>query len=270
MPSLLLRLPHRSWLAAPTGVEEQQASAEGWWRDTRHEEQTMSDASRERLRTPRSVLYKLHPWHGVSIGAQAPTVVTAYIVIVPTDTVKYELDKTTGYLKIDRPQQFSSVCPTLYGLIPQTLCADRVGALCAERTGRADIVGDGDPLDICVLTEKTMPRGDVWLHAIPIGGLRTIDRNAADDKIIAVLQHDARYGRWQDIQECPPALLDRLTHYFLTYKDIPYTMERRSEVLQVYGREEAHEVIRRSQDDYHTQFGDLGQQITALRLDDVV
>jgi inorganic pyrophosphatase len=216
----------------------------------------MSDEQSDALRTHREFVYKAHPWHGVAIGAQAPIVVTVYIEIVPTDTVKYELDKTTGYLKIDRPQQFSNVCPTLYGLIPQTLCADQVGAFCAERTGRAGIVGDGDPLDICVLTEKTIPRGDILLQAIPIGGLRTIDRNAADDKIIAVMQQDAMYGRWQDIHECPPALIDRLTHYFLTYKDIPNTTERRSEVLQVYGAQEAHEVIRRSQEDYRAQFGD--------------
>jgi inorganic pyrophosphatase len=140
------------------------------------------------------LLFKAHPWHGVPIGEDAPAIVTAYIEIVPTDTVKYEIDKITGYLKVDRPQKFSNVCPTLYGLIPQTLCAEQVGALCAERTGRPGIMGDGDPLDICVLTEKTIPCGDILLRAIPIGGLRTIDSHAADDKIIAVMQHDAMYG----------------------------------------------------------------------------
>jgi inorganic pyrophosphatase len=140
--------------------------------------------------------------------ARSSTIVTTYIEIVPTDTVKYELDKTSGYLKVDRPQKFSSVCPTLYGLIPQTLCAAQVGALCAERTGRPGITGDGDPLDICVLTEKTIPRGDILLRAIPIGGLRTIDRNAADDKIIAVMQQDAMYGGWRDVTDCSPALLE--------------------------------------------------------------
>jgi inorganic pyrophosphatase len=202
------------------------------------------------------LLFKAHPWHGVSIGKDAPTVVTAYIEIVPTDTVKSEIDKATGYLIVDRPQKFSNVCPTLYGLIPQTLCADRVGAFCAERTERAGIMGDGDPLDICVLTEKTIPRGDILLQAIPIGGLRTIDRNAADDKIIAVMQQDAMYGELRDIQQCPPGLIDRLKHYFLTYKDAPNTTERRSEVTHIYDRREAYEVIRRSQEDYQARFGD--------------
>ena len=63
-------------------------------------------------------LFQTHPWHGVSPGPDSPELVNAYIEIVPTDAVKYELDKTTGHLRIDRPQRFSSMCPTLYGFIP--------------------------------------------------------------------------------------------------------------------------------------------------------
>src|SRR6186713_2080511 len=91
-------------------------------------------------------LFRSHPWHGVSMGREAPAVVTSYIEIVPTDTVKYEMDKLTGILRMDRPQQYSNVCPSLYGFLPRTLCAERVGAFCSERTGRAAIVGDGDPM----------------------------------------------------------------------------------------------------------------------------
>src|SRR5271155_3506316 len=90
--------------------------------------------------------FKPHPWHGVPIGADAPRTLTVYVEIVPTDTVKYELDKPSGYLKVDRPLKFSSVCPSLYGLVPQTYCGERVGALCAERTGRSHVVGDGDQI----------------------------------------------------------------------------------------------------------------------------
>src|SRR6478752_5159470 len=100
----------------------------------------------ERLIPPASRLFKSHPWHGVSLGKDAPALVTAYIEIVPTDTVKYELDKATGHLKIDRPQKFSSVCPTLYGFLPQTYCGERVADASRQRTGRPDIVGDGDPM----------------------------------------------------------------------------------------------------------------------------
>jgi inorganic pyrophosphatase len=210
------------------------------------------------------LLFKAHPWHGVAIGKNAPAVVTTYIEIVPADTVKYEVDKATGYLKVDRPQKFSNVCPTLYGFIPRTLCAERVGAFCSDRTGRPGIIGDGDPMDICVLTEKTIPRGDILLQAIPIGGLRMIDKNEADDKIIAVMLDDAVYGGWKDIADCPSSLIERLKHYFLTYKEPPSATERRTEITHVYDYEEAYEVIRRSQEDYKAQFGDPESMLATI------
>ena len=204
-----------------------------------------------------SLLYKQHPWHGVPIGEHAPERVTAYIEIVPTDTVKYELDKASGFLKVDRPQRFSNVCPSLYGFIPQTLCGVENGALCGKRLGRSGIVGDGDPLDICVLTEKDLSHGDFLLQAIPIGGLRMLDGDQADDKIIAVLQDDAVYGGWRDTGDCPKALIDRLRHYFLTYKQPPGDRRPRTEVPTVYDREEAYEVIRVSRVDYESRFPGL-------------
>ena len=212
------------------------------------------------------LLFKAHPWHGVSVGQDSPSIVTSYIEIVPTDTVKYEIDKPTGILKIDRPQRYSNICPTLYGFIPRTLCAERVGQYCADKTGRAGIVGDGDPLDICVVTEKVIPRGDILLQAIPIGGLRMIDGNQADDKIIAVMRDDAVYGNWQTISHCPTTLVERLRHYFLTYKDAPDAAERRVEVTHVYDQHDAHEVIRRSLLDYRDEFGDPeGALVTSLQ-----
>ena len=202
-------------------------------------------------------LFRAHPWHGVPVGEEAPDVVNAYIEIVPNDTVKYELDKGSGALKIDRPQRFSNVCPALYGFVPQTHCGEQNGELTARRTGRRGVVGDGDPLDICVVTEKLLPRGDVVLRARPIGGLRMIDRGEADDKIIAVLEGDALYGNWRDIHQCPRALVDRLRHYFLTYKSGPDALEHQVEITHVYDREEAHEVIRRSRADYDALFPEL-------------
>ncbi|MGH9677751.1 MAG: inorganic diphosphatase [Candidatus Acidiferrum sp.] len=127
------------------------------------------------------LLFRAHPWHGVAIGPDAPEKVNTYIEIVPTDTIKYELDKVTGHLMIDRPQLFSNVCPALYGLIPQTFCGERTAELCSMRTGRSGITGDGDPLDICVLTEKSVTHGDILLKARPIGGLRMLDGDEADD-----------------------------------------------------------------------------------------
>ena len=207
-------------------------------------------------------MFRAHPWHGVPVGDEAPETVNVYVEIVPTDTVKYELDKVTGMLKVDRPQKYSNVCPTLYGFIPQTLCAERVGERTIQRTGREDIVGDGDPLDICILTEKHFTHGDFLLHAIPIGGFRMIDGNEADDKIIAVMQQDAVYGGWNDLKSVPVNTIERLRHYFLTYKDAPGVAQRKAEITHIYGRAEAHEVIRRAQDDYLAHFGRLGDALT--------
>lgn len=202
--------------------------------------------------------FRAHPWHGVDIGRDAPAVVTAYVEIVPTDTVKYEVDKPTGLLKIDRPQRFSNVCPALYGFLPRTLCADRVGAYCSEKTGRPGISGDGDPLDVCVLTEKTIEHGDLLVQAVPIGGLRMIDTNQADDKIIAVMRDDAIYGHLTEITQCPASVIERLRHYFLTYKHAPGSPERDVAITHVYGKSEAFEVIRCSQSDYVAAFMGAG------------
>jgi inorganic pyrophosphatase len=199
--------------------------------------------------------YRAHPWHGVSMGREAPDVVTVYVEIVPTDTVKYEADKVSGILRMDRPQQFSNVCPTLYGFVPQTLCEEEVAAYCMERTGRRGIVGDGDPLDICVVTEKPIQHGDILVRAVPVGGLRMLDGDEADDKIVAVLQDDGVYGTLQGIEVLPTPLIERLRHYFLTYKHGPDRLQSRLvEITDVFGRAEAHEVIRRSRHDYLARF----------------
>ena len=226
----------------------------------------MAESKPLRLEDALRFLYRRHPWHGVAIGAEAPRKVTAFIEIVPTDTVKYELDKTTGYLKIDRPQKFSNVYPSLYGFIPQTYCGQETGAFCSERTGRPGIVGDGDPLDVCVLSERDISHGDILVQAIPIGGLRMLDGNEADDKIIAVLEGDAVYGSWLEIEESPAALVERLRHYFLTYKQVPGPGTARVEITHVYGREEAYEVIRRTQLDYEAKFSELRAMIEAGRI----
>ncbi|MFT4033879.1 MAG: inorganic pyrophosphatase, partial [Siphonobacter sp.] len=164
----------------------------------------------------------------------------------------YEIDKETGFLKIDRPQLFSNSMPCLYGFIPQTYCGEEIARFATEQSGREVPEGDGDPLDICVLTEKEIPHGNIILQAIPIGGIRLIDKGEADDKIIAVLKNDALYGSWKDISDCPDSVLRRLVHYFLTYKNIPGEQQAVIEIDSVYGRDIAHEVIRKSRQDYRT------------------
>lgn len=205
---------------------------------------------------PPKQTFQAHPWHGVSPGNKAPELVSTYIEIVPTDAVKYELDKASGHLKVDRPQRFSSMCPTLYGFIPQTFCGEEVAALCAERTGRDGVEGDGDPMDICVLSEKTFAHGSFFLNAKPIGGLRMIDGLQADDKIIAVLDSDLAYGGLNDIRDVAQGLVDRLKHYFLSYKQFPGEAPRKVEIVDVYDREEAIDVIKRSLVDYRKKFGE--------------
>lgn len=203
------------------------------------------------------LLSRAHPWHGVAVGPDAPRRLTVYVEIVPTDTVKFELDKDSGILKVDRPQLFSNVCPSPYGLVPRTLCAEQVAAFAEERSGRRGIKGDEDPLDVLVLTEKVLTHGNILVQALPIGGPGLIDGDEADDKIVAVMAGDAVYAGVEDISRLPRLLIDRLKHYFLTYKQAPEDPRPACELTRVYGREEAFEVIRRSQADYETRFGAL-------------
>ena len=202
-------------------------------------------------------MYRAHPWHGVPIGEKAPHEVNVYIEIVPTDTVKYEADKETGFLRVDRPQKFSNHCPSLYGFIPQTYCDKHVCQRARERTEHTHLLGDKDPLDICVLTERTIFRGDILMTVIPVGGFRMIDDNEADDKIIAVLKGDLIYGNTKDVSELPPSYISRLRHYFLTYKHFPNDGmhgEGRTEIAELYGRQEAHKVIQLAMKDYEENF----------------
>lgn len=192
---------------------------------------------------------KAHPWHGIEIGPDAPREVTVFIEIVPGDTVKYEADKETGYLKIDRPQQYSNVVPANYGFIPQTYCGDGIAALAANGSGKSITKGDGDPLDILVLSEHHIPRGDIILKARPIGGFCLLDGGEADDKIIAVLKGDKVYDQYADIADLPSGIMDRIEHYFLTYKSLP-DEPNRCEIAYSYGRDQSYEVIKTAIADY--------------------
>jgi len=212
-----------------------------------------------------SLMFQAHPWHGVSPGETAPSIVNTYVEIVPRDVVKYELDKPSGHLRLDRPHKYSSLCPTLYGFVPQSYCGTKIAEFCMEKTGRTGIVGDGDPLDICILTEKTIMSSNFLMNAKPIGGLRLLDHGEADDKIIAVLQDDAAFGHFEEISDCPSGLIERLTHYFLSYKQLPNDAPRELEVTHVYSREEAHKVIKLSFEDYRETFGNPESRFEELR-----
>lgn len=228
----------------------------------------MSEKSNRRIDRLKDIaqLHRAHPWHGLDIGKNYPEVVNAYIEITPTDQIKYELDKASGILKIDRPQRFSNTVPALYGLIPHTYSGPLTAEITRAKTQYKDIDGDEDPLDICVLAEKNVMHSDIILKAKPIGGLRMIDGNEADDKIIAVMEGDPLYGHLEDIDQCQNSILQRLIHYFITYKNIPEENQKHEqEITHVYNKEEAFEVIRKSFEDYKNKYSDLYQFYTGLR-----
>lgn len=193
--------------------------------------------------------WRPHPWHGLSSGPNPPEVVHAYIEITPFDLVKYEVDKVTGYLRVDRPQRSSSQPPALYGFIPRTYCGDRVAAL-ADRV----LKGDGDPLDICVISERQITKSEIILNARVVGGLLMIDHGEADDKIIAVLANDHVWGEARELSDLPGIMIERLRHYFSTYKLVPGE-ENQTSVEGAYGRERAQAVVSAAIEDYKTQFG---------------
>ncbi len=201
--------------------------------------------SRDRSFVP----WRPHPWHGLEIGPDAPRVVNAYIEITPFDVMKYEIDKATGYLRVDRPQRTSSQPPSLYGFIPRTYCGTRVGKLAP-----GVVRGDGDPLDICVISERPITKSEIVLHARVVGGLQLIDRGEADDKIVAVLVGDYVWGEANEIRELPPVLIERLEHYFSTYKMVPG--ERSPiQIASVYDSAHAQTVINAAIADYDESFG---------------
>ena len=191
--------------------------------------------------------WRPHPWHGLAAGPDVPRVVQAYIEITSFDLVKYEIDKINGILRIDRPQRTSSQPPSLYGFVPRTLCGPRVGTL---TPGARD--GDGDPLDICVLSERPITAREILVKAKVIGGLTMLDNGEADDKIVAVLASDFVWGEVEDLAQLPQVLVERLRHYFSTYKLLPS-----AEPVPVtpYDRQRAHQVITASLQDYHDLYG---------------
>ena len=191
----------------------------------------------------------------------------SFIEMTPSDTVKYEIDKESGFIKVDRPQKFSNIVPALYGFLPQTYCGTKVAELCNERTNRTDIVGDDDPLDIIVLTDRNITQGNIIVPAIPIGGFRMIDDNEADDKIIAILKGDQIYSDYSDVADLPESIVNRLKHYFLTYKNIPGEERSKVEIAETYGKQEALEVIKKSRADYIAEYGNIEKEMSRATIE---
>jgi len=192
--------------------------------------------------------YRPHPWHGLEVGPDPPEVLNAFIEITPFDLMKYEVDKVSGYLRVDRPQRSSAQHPALYGFVPRTYCDARV-----RRLAPGSKRGDGDPLDICVLSERAIARNEIIVRCRVIGGLQMIDHGEADDKIVSVLENDYAWGNARDVRDVPAVMIERLQHYFLTYKFVPGRRPR-ARIARVYGRRHALRVVRAAIADYDAAF----------------
>src|SRR5436190_16148033 len=192
--------------------------------------------------------FRPHPWHGLEVGPNPPEVLNAYIEITPFDLMKYEVDKVTGYLRVDRPQRSSAQPPSLYGFVPRTYCGERV-----RRLAPSSKRGDGDPLDICVLSERSIARNEIIVRSRVIGGLQMVDGGEADDKIISVLDNDYVWGGARNVSDVPSVLVERLQHYFLTYKLVP-GQRVQARIATVYGRGHALKVVRAAMADYNDNF----------------
>lgn len=164
--------------------------------------------------------------------------------------MKYEIDKLTGYLRVDRPQGSSALPPTLYGFVPQTYCGNAVAKLTP-----GSVAGDHDPLDICVLSQQRIDRAEVVVPTRVVGGVQLLDDGEADDKIIAVLESDTVFHYAKDLKQLPEAVVNRIVHYFATYK-MQMTGDRTNgiEVVGTYGADHAAEVVTASQLDYAQTF----------------
>lgn len=195
--------------------------------------------------------WRPHPWHGLSAGPAPPSIVNVFVEITPFDLVKYEVDKASGYLKVDRAQRTSSLPPSIYGFIPQTYAGAAVAALMPGSTG-----GDQDPLDICVLSERPISRSEVLLQATVVGGIPMLDGGEADDKILAVLHDDPVYGNASEVDDLPGVLVDRLIHYFSTYK-LPRGGDHHVSVGDPYGHDHAAAVVAAAMSDYSQEFGPM-------------
>lgn len=170
-----------------------------------------------------------HPWHQVSIGDKAPEVVNAIIEISRGSKAKYEVDKETGLLRLDRVLHSSFYYPINYGFIPQTYA------------------GDGDPLDILVLSQIDIEPLSI-VRAKVIGVMRMIDKGE-DDKIIAVCADDISVSHISSLKELPPHLMSEIKHFFEQYKKLEY-----ADVVvdQFFDKAKAFEIILKNKGDYQS------------------
>jgi len=175
-------------------------------------------------------------WHNINPDRIKPHDFIGVIEISEGSKMKYELDKETGALILDRVLYTSTIYPANYGFIPRTF---------------AD---DSDPLDILVLcSERIQPMAIVRCY--PIGAIIMTDGDSADEKIIALPFSDPRYNTYHDIAEIPAHVFEEMTHFFTVYKRLEH---KETAVSEVVGREEAVKIVKTAMDRYNIQFGQYG------------
>ena len=180
----------------------------------------------------------LHPWHGVDKGVEAPNIVTALIEVPKGSNTKYELDKLSGLLKVDRILYSAVHYPANYGFIPRTYA------------------GDGDPLDVLVLCQESiLPL--TLVRCYPIGMIRMVDGESADEKIIALPLRDPSMNCYRDISGLPRHQLDEFSHFFEVYKMLE---NKKTKVTEMCGREEAVNVIQNCIAAYNLKYPDTAKQ----------
>ncbi len=182
--------------------------------------------SRQRLIMP-------NPWHDIGIGKNIARKFSVVIEIPRNTKTKYELDKKTGYIKLDRILSTSTMYPANYGFIPQTMTED------------------GDPLDVLVLCQESMFPGIV-LEARAIGVVMIRDQNKLDEKIIAVPVHDPNYKEYKDIKDMREHFIREIEHFFSVYKELEH---KKVKVERSYGKDHAVKIIKRAAERYRKKFG---------------
>jgi len=178
----------------------------------------------------------MNVWHNVNPDRIAPDDFLGVIEISEGSKMKYELDKETGLLILDRVLYTSTIYPANYGFIPRTF---------------AD---DSDPLDILVLcTERILPM--TLVRCYPIGAIIMTDGESKDEKIISLPFNDPRYNCYHDISELPAHAFQEMTHFFSVYKRLEH---KETAVSEVVGRGEAVKLVEAAMDRYKTQFAKYG------------
>lgn len=171
-------------------------------------------------------------WHDIDVKRICPDSFEALIEIPKGSKAKYELDKETGILRLDRILYTSTVYPANYGFIPRTY---------------AD---DGDPLDVLVLCNEVIYPMTL-VHCYPIGVIKMIDSGELDEKIIAIHVKDPNYNGYTDISQLPDHIFEEMMHFFEVYKSLEH---KKTTVKEIAHREEAERIIQKCMENYRKKF----------------